>query len=83
MATPAQTRRPGMQPIAPVQRLYYTYRVCTGEADVVMNRSELIRRRRQMHRRIREVVAERRLAISQATRHDREPDTETAQKARG
>jgi hypothetical protein len=48
-----------------------------------MNRSELIRRRRQMHRRIREVVAERRLAISQATRHDREPDTATAQKARG
>jgi hypothetical protein len=36
-----------------------------------------------MHRRIREVVAERRLAISQTTRHDREPDTETAQKARG
>ncbi|HEX2355085.1 MAG TPA: hypothetical protein VHI50_01325 [Micromonosporaceae bacterium] len=49
----------------------------------MMNRSELIRRRRQMHRRIREVVAERRLAISQARRHDREPDTETAQKARG
>jgi hypothetical protein len=27
-----------------------------------MNRSELIRRRRQMHRRIREVVADRRLS---------------------
>jgi hypothetical protein len=31
-----------------------------------MNRNELIRRRRQMHRRIREVVADRRLARAAA-----------------
>ncbi|HEY3010010.1 MAG TPA: hypothetical protein VGJ63_18360 [Micromonosporaceae bacterium] len=33
----------------------------------MMTRSELIRRRRQMHRRIREVVVERRLAIYAAS----------------
>jgi hypothetical protein len=49
----------------------------------MMTRSELIRRRRQMRRRIREVVAERRLAISMVPAQPaREQDPE-AQKARG
>jgi hypothetical protein len=34
-----------------------------GREHAVINRSEMIRRRRQMHRRIREVVAERRLGF--------------------
>jgi hypothetical protein len=34
-----------------------------GKEHGVINRSEMIRRRRQMHRRIREVVAERRLGF--------------------
>ncbi|HEX5594454.1 MAG TPA: hypothetical protein VFX61_00285 [Micromonosporaceae bacterium] len=39
-----------------------------------MSRSEILRLRRQMHRRIREVVAERRLArLDQATNADPDP----------
>jgi hypothetical protein len=49
-----------------------------------MTRSELIRRRRQMHRRIQEVVAERRLAISAVTaRPQPEQPADAAQQTGG
>jgi hypothetical protein len=47
-----------------------------GEADDVMTRSELMRRRRQMHRRIREIVADRRLTTAQSGEPDRDADTD-------
>ena len=55
-----------MQPFPWLVRLWFTYWVRTGEGNHVMTRSELIRRRRQMHRRIRAAVAERRVAVAVA-----------------
>lgn len=57
--------------------LLVRYWVCTASAwrsdtfgggETVMTRNEMIRLRRQMHRRIREVVAERRISMAQASR---------------
>jgi hypothetical protein len=48
-----------------------------------MNRSELIRRRRQMHRRIREVVADRRLSRAVAATPAQSVDRVPEQSAEG